>query len=168
MARAYSADLRERVLAACERGDTSQAAVARRFEVSPAVVSHWRRAAREEGRRAAREEGRRTAKPARGGRPRLDGALSALDALAAAHHDATRSGYADALARQVGRHYSLSLSAICRALQQLGWRRKKSPVTLPSRSAPTSPPRGTRGASIRRRSIRPICSSSMRPASTPA
>jgi transposase len=146
MARAYSADLRERVLAACERGDSSQAAVARRFEVSPAVVSHWRR--------AAREEGRRTAKPARGGRPRLDGALSALDALAAAHHDATLSEYADELARQVGRHYSLS--AICRALQQLGWRRKKSPFTLPSRSAPTSPPRGTRGASIWRRSIRPI------------
>ena len=39
----YSADLRERVLVACERGDFPQVEIARRFEVCPATVSNWRR-----------------------------------------------------------------------------------------------------------------------------
>ena len=44
---AYSPDLRERVLAACERGDLPQDEIARRFQVCPATISNWRRQARE-------------------------------------------------------------------------------------------------------------------------
>ena len=43
MPQPYSPDLRERVLAACERGDGSQVEIARRFQVCPATVSNWRR-----------------------------------------------------------------------------------------------------------------------------
>jgi transposase-like protein len=49
MPQPYSPDLREHVLAACERGDGPQVEVARRFQVCPATVLNWRRQAREEG-----------------------------------------------------------------------------------------------------------------------
>jgi transposase len=52
MSQPYSADLRERVLVACERGDLPQVEIARRFQVCPATVSNWRRQERDEGRRA--------------------------------------------------------------------------------------------------------------------
>jgi transposase len=38
MPQPYSADLRERVLVACERGDLSQVEIARRFQVCPATA----------------------------------------------------------------------------------------------------------------------------------
>jgi transposase len=57
MARAYSPDLRARVLRACEAGGESQASIARRFEVSEGCVSMWLKAAREEGRREAKAHG---------------------------------------------------------------------------------------------------------------
>src|ERR687886_2886356 len=61
----YSADLRERVLAACESGAGSRAVIARRFSVCEATVYNWLRQAREEDRRAP--------KPHAGGpAPRLD------------------------------------------------------------------------------------------------
>ena len=63
MPRPYSADLRERVLVACERREGSRAEVARRFSAGVSTLHGWPRQAREEGRRAA--------KPARGGRPLL-------------------------------------------------------------------------------------------------
>ena len=52
MPQPYSADLRERVLVACERGDLPQVEIAHRFQVCPATVANWRRQEREEGRRA--------------------------------------------------------------------------------------------------------------------
>ncbi len=61
MPQPYSADLRERVLAAYEQGDGSQVAIARRFRVCPATGSNWIR--------QARQEGRRCPKPHRGGPP---------------------------------------------------------------------------------------------------
>ena len=61
MPQPYSPDLRERVLAACERGDGSQVEIAHRFQVCPATVSNWRR--------QEREEGRRCPKPHSGGVP---------------------------------------------------------------------------------------------------
>ena len=72
MPQPYSADLRERVLVACERGDLPQVEIAHRFQVCPATVSNWRR--------QEREEGRRCPKPHSGGVPsRLDAA--ALEVL---------------------------------------------------------------------------------------
>ena len=129
MPRAYSADLRERVLAACERHDGSRAAIARRFSVGVSTLYDWLRQTRQEGRRAAR--------PATGGRSRLGGAdgVSALLAAVTAHRDATLAELADALAARTGRRWSTA--TVCRALQRLGWPRKKRRSGRPSRRGPT-------------------------------
>jgi transposase len=51
---AYSADLRERVLRACERGGPGRAEVAAMFAVGETTVYRWLQAWRAEGRREAR------------------------------------------------------------------------------------------------------------------
>jgi transposase len=137
MPRPYSTDLRARVLTACERRDGSRAAIARRFSVGESTLYDWLRQARQEGRRAAR--------PATGGRPRLGGAdgASALLAAVTARRDATLAELADAVTARTGRRWSAS--AVCRALQRLGWPRKKRRSGPPSRIGPmwrTSAPRG--------------------------
>jgi len=126
MTRAYSSDLRERVLRACEAGGETQSSIARRFEVSQATVSSWRK--------QAREEGRHEAKAHAGGRVMLAGDLPELDAVVADHTDAQLAQYAHWLEERTGRRHSLP--ALCRALQRLGWRRKKSPCTPASTSVP--------------------------------
>ena len=136
MPRAYSGDLRERVLAAYEAGDGSQAAVARRFRVGERTLSGWLKAAREEGRRAPR--------PRRGGRPPIGGEREVLAALVAERNDATLAEYADLLAERAG--VRRSPSALCRALRALGLVRKKRRSRPPSRTARTWPRRGPRGA----------------------
>ena len=63
MPRAYSSDLRERALAACEAGEGRQSEIARAYRIGERTLSGWLKTAREEGRRAPR--------PRRGGtRPR--------------------------------------------------------------------------------------------------
>lgn len=136
MAGSYSFDLRERVLRACEAGGESQTSIAIRFEVSQATVSPWRRQAREEGRRAAKEHA--------GGPVMLAGDLAVLDAVAAEHPDALLAEYAAWVEERTGRRHSPP--ALCRALQRLGWRRKKSPCTQASRSVTTSRRTVRRGA----------------------
>src|SRR3954467_14937681 len=110
MPRAYSADLRERLLAACEGGEGSQSEVARRYRVGERTLSGWLR--------AAREEGRRSPKPRRGGRMPLGGERETLAALVAERNDATLAEYADRLAERTG--VRRSASALCRALKALG------------------------------------------------
>ena len=73
MPRAYSTDLRERVLAAYEAGEGSQSEIARRYRVGERTLSAWLRTAREEGRRAPRP--RRGGTPAAGRRARGAGRL---------------------------------------------------------------------------------------------
>src|SRR5919199_4691147 len=92
MPRPYSTDLRERVLVASERREGTQAAIARRFNVSEATVENWLR--------QARREGRRGPKPHAGGpSPRLGAAaLAVLRALVLADNAATLQEYADRLA----------------------------------------------------------------------
>ena len=68
MPRAYSADLRERVLAAYEGGEGRQSEVARLYRVGERTLSGWLKVAREEGRRSP--EPRRGGRPAAGGRRR--------------------------------------------------------------------------------------------------
>ena len=70
MGRAYSADLRERVLRAHEAGEGSQRVLATRFGVATGTVSLWLAAARDEGRRGPRPHG--------GGRKALGGADPAV------------------------------------------------------------------------------------------
>ncbi len=157
MPRADSSDLRERVLAAYEAGEGSQAEAARRYRVGERTLSGWLR--------AAREEGRRTPKPRRGGQAPVGGEREALAGLAAERNDATLAEYADLLAERTG--VRRSPSALCRALKALGLARKKRRSEPPSRTARTSPRRGGRGTPSWPGSIPRGWSPSTRPGSTP-
>jgi transposase len=157
MPRACSSDLRERVLAAYEAGEGSQAAVARRFRVGERTLSRWLRAVRAEGRRGPKA-------PARAGLL-LGGQAAVLAALTAERNDATLVEYADRLAERTG--VRRSLAAVCRALKALGLVRKQRRSVRPSRTARTSPGRGRRGGGSWPGSTRAGSSSSTRAGSTP-
>ena len=157
MPRAYSADLRERVLVAWERRDGTQAEIARRFSLALSTVENWLR--------QARVDGRRTAKPRAGGvPPRLDAeALAVLRALVLEDNAATLQEYADRLAARTG--VRVSSPVLCRALQRLGLPRKKRHSARASRTAPRLPPSAPPGGSTLKRSGRSGSSSSTRAAS---
>jgi transposase len=157
MPRAYSTDLRERALAACEAGEGSQSEIARRYRLGERTLSAWLRTAREEGRRAPR--------PRRGGRAPLGGERETLAGLVAERNDATLAEYADRLAERTG--VRRSPSALCRALKALGLARKKRRSRPPSGIARTWPRRDGRGGTTWPASIPPAWCSSTRPASTP-
>jgi transposase len=101
----YSTDLRERVLRACEVGEESQAAIARRFEISESAVGSWLRQLRQDGRREPKPHGR--------GFPSIldedDGAV--LRSLVAEKNDAAE--YAKAFTARTGEE--ISDSSMCRA-----------------------------------------------------
>ena len=140
MGRPYSLDLRERVIQACEAGEESQAAIARRFQVSENTVSCWSRLAREEGRREPKAHGR--------GFPSVlaeaDGAV--LKALVAQRNDATLEEYAQAFTARTGE--AISGSSRCRGLQRHGLVVKKRHSGRVSRIGPMSPKNATSMAEI--------------------
>src|ERR671928_1156128 len=144
MPRPYSTDLRERVLAAGERREGTQAAIARRFGVCEATVENWLR--------QARKEGRRGPKPHAGGPPpRLTtDALAVLRALVLEDNAATLQEYADRLAARTG--VRVSPPVLCRALQRLGWPRKKRHSARASRTRRRLPPSALPGGSASTRS----------------
>ena len=135
MPRPYSTDLRERVLTAYEAGEGSQARVAERYRVGERTLSGWLRAAR---------EGRRSPKPRARGPAPLGGAGAVLAALVTEQNDATLAEYAERLAARTG--VWRSLAAVCRVLKALGLAQKKKHSGPPSRTGPTSPRHGRRGA----------------------
>src|SRR3954464_3698509 len=112
MGRPYSTDWRERVLRACEVGEESQAAIARRFEISESAVGSWLRQRREDGRPDPKPDGR--------GFPSIldedDGAV--LRSLVAAKNDATLAEYTQAFTARTGEE--ISEPSICRALRRHG------------------------------------------------
>ncbi len=114
---AYSADLRERVLLACEQGRLSRAKIARMFRVAESTVYRWLQ--------TRRREGRCQAKPHAGGpAPRLDkAALEKLAAIVAEANDLSLAEYAAKLVERAG--VTASGPTVCRALQKLGLPRKK-------------------------------------------
>src|SRR4051812_17066120 len=136
MPRAFSTDLRERVLAAREAGEGSQPEGARLHRIGERRLSGWLR--------GGREEGRRPPKPRRGGRPPLGGERATLAGLAAERNDATLAEYADLLAERAG--VRRSPAALCRALQAFGLARKKRRPRPPSGTGRTWPRRDGRGA----------------------
>jgi transposase len=139
MPRAYSGDLRERVLLADEAG-VPPAAVAQRFGVGLATVYLWRQ--------QARAEGRRCAKPQGGGRARgIDAAGEAiLRALVAERNDRTLDEYREQLAERSG-GLRVSRPTLCRVLRRLGLGRKKRRCAPASGIAPTSKRSGRSSAS---------------------
>jgi transposase len=117
MAGAYSTDLRGRVLAAMEAGETPTVA-ARRFAVGRSTAYRWMGAARHEGRRAAKQM-------AGGSRPVIVGAVEAalLGALEADNH-LSLVECRERVATQTG--VRVHPWTIGRALKRLGWTRKKA------------------------------------------
>ena len=112
MAGAYSTDLRSRVLAAVEAGESPDTA-ARRFAVGRSTVYRWAAAPREEGRREAKRMGG-------GPAPRIAGAVEAalLGMLGQGNH-LTLAQCRDRLAEATGVH--VHPWTVGRALRRLGW-----------------------------------------------
>ena len=121
---AYSIDLRERVVAACDARDGTRAQIAKRFSVSESWVRKLLQLRRETGSIAPRPRG--------GGRaPAFDAeAAGRLREAVRADDDATL----EELARAAG--VRCCASAVHRALARLGVTRKKSRGGRPSRTAP--------------------------------
>ncbi len=122
--KAYSQDLRERVVAACAEPGAKIYEVAARFHVSLAFTNKLLRRQRTSGSVAAL--------PARGGPPpRLDAAgYACLQACLVAQPDATLTELGQALLAAQGP--PLSSSSLWRAVEKLGWNRKKKAFMLPS------------------------------------
>ena len=113
MAGSYSTDLRSRVLAAMEAGE-SPAAAAKRFAVGRSTAYRWAQAARDEGRREAKRMGG-------GPGPRINGAVTAalLDLLKGEDNHLTLAQCRDRLAERTGgRVHSWTVG---RALRRAGW-----------------------------------------------
>jgi transposase len=127
--RAYSVDLRERVLDAIDAG-TSQAHVAATFRVSERTISRWL---------ARRQMGQPLAGGTGPGRPHTiaDTALPTLCAQLEAHPDAT---LAEHLAQWNTAHPPVSQSALVRAIRRTGWTRKKRRSTPASKTPLLGPP----------------------------
>ena len=117
---AYSADLRERVLLACEHGKLSRARIAEVFRAAESTVYRWLQ--------TWRTEARREAKPHAGGpAPRLDAAtLGKLETIVAEANDLSLAEYAAGLSERTG--VAASGPTVCRALRKLRLPRKKDPA----------------------------------------
>jgi transposase len=115
---AYSIDLRQKILRACERRLGSQRTIADVFGVSLGFV--------EKVVRQYRATGDIAPKPHGGGqKPRLDGAAQAVvQRLVEDHPDATLEELCTGVAVETG--LRVSVPTICRVLQRLGLPRKKS------------------------------------------
>ena len=112
MAGPYSTDLRGRVLAAMEAGESPDAA-AKRFAVGRSTAYRWAAAARDEGRRAAKRMGG-------GPTPRITGAVAAalLGVLRGGNH-LTLAQCRDRLAAETG--VRVHPWTVGRALRRVGW-----------------------------------------------
>jgi transposase len=118
--RPYSKDLRERVIAALEAGQDSQAEIAETFAVSLSTVEKWWR--------SWRETGRRTALPHAGGEHRaLQGCAASLRAEVKKRPDVTLVELCARVAEAEG--VKASPSMMCRELRRVRLPRKKSPST---------------------------------------
>src|SRR3954469_169480 len=96
MARAYTAELRDRVLRACERGGLSRARVAALFGGGASTLHRWRRTWQGGGRRGGGARGG-------GAAPRPGGAaLEALKGLATEGNGRPRAEYAAGLRGRAG------------------------------------------------------------------
>lgn len=136
MAAPYSQDLRDRVLAAYDRGMRTKQ-IAELFAVSPAWARGIKQRRRETGETAPRPMGGATV-------VKIDRAR--LAELVRQQPDATLRELRDRLGVACGE------PAICMALKGLGLSFKKRRSTRPSRTAPTSPSGVRRGGPSNRRS----------------
>ena len=113
MAGAYSRDLRSRVLAAVEAGESPDEA-ARRFAVGRSTAYRWVTAAREEGRREAKRMGGGPPPAIRG---EAEAALRRM--LAGSDNHLTLAECRDRLAAETG--WRVHPWTVGRALRRMGW-----------------------------------------------
>ncbi len=123
--KAYSMDLRERVVAACDAREGTQEQVAARFAVSPSWVRKLLRRRRATG----------SIEP----RPHGGGHAPAFDPAAEARLRQAVRDDSDATLEELGRAAGVacSASAVFRTLDRLGITRKRSHGGRPSRTAPS-------------------------------
>lgn len=133
MATPYSQDLRDRVLAASDRGMPTKQ-VAKMFEVSPAWVRRLKQRRRATGETAPRPMGGATV-------VKID--MAYLAELVKEQPDATLKELRERLGSVCVE------SAVCMALKRLGLSFKKRRSTRPSRTGRTWPSVGRRGSSRR-------------------
>jgi transposase len=119
--RAFSRDLRERVLADCDAGHSNDE-VARKYKVSAAWIRRLKQRRRETG---SIEPRLRRVPP-----PRLMAHADRLQSLVGQQPDATLQELREALGVQV------SLPSFCRALQRLRLTVKKKSCALRSKTGP--------------------------------
>jgi transposase len=137
---AYSMDLRERVVAACDDGTETREEVAERFGVSTSFIRKLLRRRRQSDSVAP--------KPHAGGvKPTLKPKdLKQVRTLVRQQPDATLEELCQRLAQRTGK--SVRVWTMCRALQALDLSRKKSPCTPANATPPASggsgPPGGRR------------------------
>lgn len=137
--KAYSLDLRAKIIEALDAGEETQSEIAARFMVSLSFVEKlWHR---------WRTTGRCAANPHAGGPPRLlRDHTETLRRAVAAQPDATLEELGTHLAQAPGP--AVSAATICRELQRLKLPVKKSPSTPLSATPPASrgcgPPSGNR------------------------
>ena len=129
MPRAYSLDLRTRVIAACEAGELTRAEIARQFDVAEATLYEWLHRWRVEG--------------ALGPRAQRRGRVSALDfsvlrELVEEQNDRTLAEYAQAYEERTGRRYGIP--RICTALKEIRLSRKGRRYAPRNTSSRTSQP----------------------------
>ena len=115
--KAYSMDLRRRVLAACDRGESTKI-VSDRFGVCPAWVRRLKQRRRECGEIAPRDSGGDRRGKFRGM------ALERLGKRVAAQPDLTLEQLCEWASHELG--IDCSVMAVCRALKQVGLTFKKS------------------------------------------
>ena len=112
MAGAYSTDLRSRVLAVVEAGESPETA-ARRFAVGRSTAYRWAAAARDEGRRVAKRMGGGPPPAIRGG------AEAALRRMLERENHLTLAECRDRLAAEAGLRVHPWTAG--RALRRIGW-----------------------------------------------
>lgn len=136
---AYSLDLRQRVVRACEQGQDSIATIAERFSVSVGFVKKMLSLKRTSGELAPRGHG--------GGRRAslTERQRQLLGRKVRAQNDISLAELQTILHESEG--VSVHVSTICRALQQLELPHKKR--ALPLQSATTTSGRGSGGASVK-------------------
>jgi transposase len=123
--KAYSTDLRQRVLAACDALDATRDQIAERFSVSVAWIRRLIQQRRETG----------SIEP----KPRGGGRAPAFDSVAAAKLRQAVSDDDDATLLELAQAAGVTCcaSAVHRALVRLGITRKKSRGGRPSRTTPS-------------------------------
>jgi transposase len=146
--RAYSLDLRQRVLSDCDRG-LSTRAVATKYSVSEAWVRRLK-----QRRRTTGEVAPRSGRP--GPEPSWCAYADRLRRAIAETPDATLEELRDRL------HLAVALSTLWRAVAALGLSVKKKSSGPRSRTGPTSRPKGSSGGPSSRPSTRVGWSSSTR------